>query len=107
MQGVADRPEMVWRKLQIGCNGGALFWTAQAEKRTKLWQARHECLLGPSLDCVAGCQGYLNGCLCADFPSRGMQSRKTFRDIEEMGFVAPMVGHAGDRNFHVLVLWYG
>ncbi|CAN0597798.1 unnamed protein product, partial [Laminaria digitata] len=53
--GVAEQAEM-FGEIAGDCNGGAFVWTAQAEERTKLWQARHDAYWA-SLGLRPGCQG--------------------------------------------------
>lgn len=99
--GVAEQAEM-FGEIANDCNGGEFVWTAQAEERTKLWQARHDAYWA-SLGLRPGCQG-ISTDVCVPISRLAECVTETFQDIEEMGFVAPMVGHAGDGNFHVLVL---
>lgn len=99
--GVAEQAEM-FGEIANECNGGAFVWTAHAEERTKLWQARHDAYWA-SIGLRPGCEG-ISTDVCVPISRLAECVTETFRDIEEMGFVAPMVGHAGDGNFHVLVL---
>ncbi|WP_371347642.1 FAD-binding oxidoreductase [Ancylobacter sp. IITR112] len=83
--------------------GGSGFrWTTRPEERTRLWQARHDaywaCLpLKPGAKALATdvCVPLSRLADCVD---------ETKRDIEEMGMVAPIVGHVGDGNFHTVTL---
>lgn len=99
--GVAEQAEM-FGEIANDCNGGAFVWTAQAEERTKLWQARHDAYWA-SIGLRSGCQG-ISTDVCVPISHLAECVTETFHDIEEMELVAPMVGHAGDGNFHVLVL---
>ena len=83
--------------------GGSEFaWATRPEDRTKLWQARHDaywaCLpMRPGAKPIATdvCVPISRLAECVD---------ETKRDIEEMGLIAPIVGHVGDGNFHTVVL---
>ena len=83
--------------------GGSGFqWTTKPEDRTKLWQARH--------DGFWACKSYRAGAgvavsdVCVPISRLAECVTETKRDIEEHGLIAPIVGHAGDGNFHAAVL---
>lgn len=82
--------------------GGDFTWATRPEDRSKLWQARHDaywaCLpLKPGAKALATdvCVPLSRLADCVD---------ETKRDIEEMGMIAPIVGHVGDGNFHTVTL---
>lgn len=85
------------------CGGDAFHWTANAEERTKLWNARHNAYwAGRALD------PSLNGLstdVCVPISRLAECVAETQADIRDAGLLAPIVGHAGDGNFHVLVLF--
>jgi len=85
------------------CGGDEFQWTANAEERTKLWNARHNAYwAGRALD------PSLNGLstdVCVPIPRPPECVAETQADIQNSGLLAPIVGHAGDGNFHVLVLF--
>lgn len=86
--------------------GGSSFeWTADAAERAKLWKARHNAYfaaraLAPGLDAVSTD-------VCVPISRFADCVKETQADIEQHGFLAPIVGHAGDGNFHVLALFDG
>ena len=82
--------------------GGPFLWTAVAEERTKLWKARHEAYWA-SLTLRPGAKG-LSTDVCVPISRLAECIAETEADIAEMGLIAPIVGHVGDGNFHVLVL---
>src|SRR3954464_15352832 len=83
--------------------GGGPFISATApEERTKLWKARHDAYWA-SLPLRPGAKG-LSTDVCVPISRLAECVAETEADIAEMGLVAPIVGHAGDGNFHVLVL---
>jgi FAD/FMN-containing dehydrogenase len=84
--------------------GGDEFrWTVNAEERAKLWKARHDAYwasraLAPHLS-------GLSTDVCVPISRLAEAVVATQEDIAEHGFLAPIVGHAGDGNFHVLILF--
>ena len=85
------------------CGGDEFHWTANAEERTKLWNARQNAYwAGRALD------PSLNGLstdVCVPISRLAECVAETQADIRDAGLLAPIVGHAGDGNFHVLVLF--
>lgn len=78
-------------------------YTEDAEERAQLWKARHNAYwasraLAPHL---AG----LSTDVCVPISRLADCVAETQADIAAEGFLAPIVGHAGDGNFHVLVLF--
>src|SRR5262245_1993008 len=82
--------------------GGPFLWTSIAEERARLWKARHEAYWA-SLTLRPGAKG-LSTDVCVPISRLAECIAETEADIAEMGLVAPIVGHVGDGNFHVLVL---
>ncbi len=82
--------------------GGPFLWTSVAEERTKLWKARHEAYWA-SLTLRPGAKG-LSTDVCVPISRLAECIAETEADIARMGLIAPIVGHVGDGNFHVLVL---
>jgi D-lactate dehydrogenase (cytochrome) len=87
------------------CGGEAFHYTANAEERAKLWNARHNAYwagraLAPELD-------GLSTDVCVPISRLADCVVETQADIAREGLLAPIVGHAGDGNFHVLVLFDG
>ncbi|MBB4122315.1 FAD-binding oxidoreductase [Martelella radicis] len=85
------------------CGGSDFVWTANAEERTKLWKARHSAYwagraLAPELD-------GLSTDVCVPISRLADCVRETQEDVKREGILAPVVGHAGDGNFHLLVLF--
>ena len=82
--------------------GGPFQWTTVEEERAKLWKARHNALWA-GMALKPGTQG-LSTDVCVPISRLAECVVETEADIEEMGLIAPIVGHVGDGNFHVLVL---
>ncbi len=80
-------------------------WTGDVQQRNALWKARHDAYwasraLAPHLD-------GLSTDVCVPISRLADCVVETQRDIRENDMLAPIVGHAGDGNFHVLVLFDG
>jgi D-lactate dehydrogenase (cytochrome) len=82
--------------------GGPFLWTTVAEERARLWKARHEAYWA-SLTLRPGAKG-LSTDVCVPISRLAECIAETEADIAGMGLIAPIVGHVGDGNFHVLVL---
>ena len=85
-------------------NGGSDFkWAESIEDRNKLWKARHEIYYavkaqGTNVKIYATdiCVPISNLVECIKFSEK---------EIQQHGLKAPMVGHVGDGNFHVTVIY--
>jgi D-lactate dehydrogenase (cytochrome) len=82
--------------------GGEFDWAERQEDRTRLWQARHDAYwaaraLKPGAE-------VLSTDVCVPISSLAKCVGETRRDIDRLGLLAPIVGHVGDGNFHVLPL---
>jgi D-lactate dehydrogenase (cytochrome) len=83
--------------------GGPFAWTIKPEERTKLWQARHDAYWAV-MQLRKGATGFATD-VCVPISRLAECVVATQRDIAEMKLVAPIVGHVGDGNFHVSVLF--
>jgi D-lactate dehydrogenase (cytochrome) len=83
--------------------GGPFNWTANADARQKLWQARHDAYWA-SQNLRPGASS-LSTDVCVPISRLAECVAETEADIDANGLVAPIVGHAGDGNFHVLILF--
>ena len=77
-------------------------WTANAEERDRLWRARHDAAYA-AIDLKRGCQAWATD-VCVPISNLAQCILETRKDIDEAGVVAPIVGHVGDGNFHVVFL---
>jgi D-lactate dehydrogenase (cytochrome) len=82
--------------------GGTFRWAAEEEDRRRLWEARHASLEA-SLALRPGAKAYTTD-VCVPISRLAECILETRQDIDDAGLVAPMIGHAGDGNFHVLFL---
>ncbi|MBM2321049.1 MULTISPECIES: FAD-binding oxidoreductase [Marivita] len=99
--GVAEQVESF--AALVGEHGGSDFqWATKTEDRNRLWQARHNAYYaGRSLR--PGANGVVTDC-CVPI-SKLSECLMRAKDLAaELGFLAPIVGHVGDGNFHLLIL---
>src|SRR6516165_5159183 len=83
--------------------GGEDFkWAERPEDRSRLWQARHDAYwaargLRPGAE-------VLSTDVCVPISALADCVTATRQDIDSLGLLAPIVGHVGDGNFHVMLL---
>ena len=82
--------------------GGEFQWAEKEEDRKSLWKARHDAYWA-SLALRPGAKGIATD-ICVPISRLAECLTETQKDIEALGLVAPIVGHVGDGNFHVLPL---
>jgi D-lactate dehydrogenase (cytochrome) len=100
-QGVAEQAEL-FDAIASDEGGGPFIWTKVAEERTKLWKARHDAYWA-ALSLRPGAKG-LSTDVCVPISRLAECVSETEADIARSGLIAPIVGHVGDGNFHVLIL---
>jgi D-lactate dehydrogenase (cytochrome) len=99
--GVKEQSER-FGEIAADLGGGPFRWTANAEERTRMWQARHDAYWA----CVQlrpGAKAFATD-VCVPISRLAECVAETQRDIAENKMIAPIVGHVGDGNFHVSVL---
>ena len=99
--GVAEQVESF--AALVDDHGGSDFkWATKSEERNRLWQARHNAYYaGKALR--KGCEGVVTDC-CVPISALAECIARTKEVIAESGLIAPLVGHVGDGNFHLLIL---
>ena len=80
--------------------GGDFRWATRQEDRNKLWQARHDAYYA-GLALRPGAKGWPTD-VCVPISRLAECILETKRDIEDSGLLAPIVGHVGDGNFHLV-----
>ncbi len=100
-RGVVEQVEAV--KAIAGDFGADDFrWATHAEDRNKLWQARHDAYYA----CLAlrpGAKGIATD-VCVPISRLAECILETRKDIDASGLLAPIVGHVGDGNFHLVLV---
>ena len=100
--GVAEQVEMF---KDIGEEYGVsdFQWATKTEDRNRLWRARHNAYYaGQALR--KGADSLVTDC-CVPISALAGCIARTKELIAESGLIAPVVGHVGDGNFHLLVLF--
>jgi D-lactate dehydrogenase (cytochrome) len=82
--------------------GQGFQWARAAEDRTRLWHARDNTLYA-GLSLRPGARAMITD-VCVPISRLTECLTETKRDIDDNGLVAPVVGHVGDGNFHLLIL---
>jgi D-lactate dehydrogenase (cytochrome) len=77
-------------------------WAQDEAERRRLWHARHGAYeAGRALR--PGSQGFTTDA-CVPISKLAETIAETKRDLDASGLIAPIVGHAGDGNFHLAIL---
>ena len=98
---VREQAEMV-QDITRDHGGGDFAWTSAVEERNKMWQARH--------DAAYACKALRPGSqiwatdVCVPISRLADCIKETKRDLDEARLLAPIVGHVGDGNFHLVLL---
>lgn len=93
----------IFREIAEGEGGSDFEWAESVEDRNKLWKARHDAYwasltLRPGVDA-------LSTDVCVPISRLATCVNETRADIDELGLLAPIVGHVGDGNFHTLPIF--
>ncbi|PST22103.1 FAD-binding protein [Mesorhizobium plurifarium] len=86
---------------ELGSTG--FIWTTNPEERARLWKARHNAYWAQK-SLMPG-RAILSTDVCVPISRLADCVAATHEDIAAHGLVAPIVGHAGDGNFHVGLLF--
>ena len=99
--GVAEQAAQT-EDLAAGFGALGFRWATDAEERNRLWRARHDAYWA-QLALAPGCKGFATDTIVPiSRLAEAIMGAK--QDIAESGLLAPIVGHVGDGNFHVLIL---
>ena len=98
---VQEQAETV-QALAVDHGGRHFQWATQEEERKKLWQARHDAYFA-ALALRPGAQGWISD-VCVPISRLADCIRETRLDLAATHLKAPLVGHVGDGNFHLIFL---
>jgi D-lactate dehydrogenase (cytochrome) len=98
---VTDQLELV-RMIGESYGGGALQFAAAVEDRNALWKARHQALWAARA-MIPGASAWISD-ICVPISHLAEAIGQAKAAIIESGLIAPIVGHVGDGNFHVLFI---
>jgi len=88
----------------VGSHGGTEFRCAHGdEERQKLWQARAMAVYASKL-LRPGAKG-LSTDVCVPISNLTTCIDETEEDVKQSGMIAPLIGHVGDGNFHLYILF--
>jgi D-lactate dehydrogenase (cytochrome) len=77
-------------------------WASSPEARATLWQARHDVYYA-TVASRPGARAWTTD-VCVPISRLADCILETQRDARDTGIVAPLVGHAGDGNFHLILM---
>jgi D-lactate dehydrogenase (cytochrome) len=77
-------------------------WAASPEDRATLWRARHDAYYA-TVASRPGARAWLTD-ICVPIAHLAECIQETQADLERAEVVAPLVGHAGDGNFHLIFM---
>jgi D-lactate dehydrogenase (cytochrome) len=100
--GVREQAETM-EALAADHGGSAFQWATKTEDRARLWKARHNAYYA-ALSLSPGRQAFSTDA-CVPISRLADCLLETRAELDAEGVIAPIVGHVGDGNFHVLVLF--
>jgi D-lactate dehydrogenase (cytochrome) len=98
---VAEQAEMV-QKIAAAHGGASFSWTTKPEDRRKLWRARHDVVYADRALRPGG-QVFATD-VCVPISRLAECIVATERDVAASFLPAPIVGHVGDGNFHLVIV---
>ncbi|WPZ32180.1 FAD-linked oxidase C-terminal domain-containing protein [Thalassobaculum sp. OXR-137] len=97
--GVVEQAETV-QAIAADFGGTDFKWATKPEDRNKLWEARHNAFYA-ALSLRPGAKGWPTD-VCVPISRLAECITETKKDLAETGLLAPLVGHVGDGNFHLV-----
>ena len=90
------------REVADGHGATSFQWTTSPEERARLWEARHNVLYA-TIASRPGCKAWTSD-VCVPIAHLAECIVATQADLRDSQLVAPLVGHAGDGNFHLIFM---
>ena len=100
--GVAEQVQQV-AEIAAHHGGSDLRWAHKQEERTALWTARHNAYWA-ARSLKPGCEA-ISTDACVPISRLAEAILEARQEADAAGLMAPVVGHVGDGNFHMLVLF--
>lgn len=98
-EGVVEQTKVV-EAIARGRGGAGFRWATKPEERNRLWQARHDAYYA-ALALRPGAKGWVTD-VCVPISRLAECITETKKDHAGSSLLAPLVGHAGDGNFHLI-----
>lgn len=98
--GVAEQSELLG-DIAAEMGGAGFVWSTKAEERSALWKARHNAYHSAHT-MRPGTIGWSTD-VCVPISALAQAIEETMADLEQEGIDAPILGHVGDGNYHVLL----
>jgi D-lactate dehydrogenase (cytochrome) len=100
---VREQAEMM-QSIASDHGGSAFEWATRPEDRSRLWKARHNAYYA-ALALTPGKHAFATDA-CVPISRLTECVLETRADVEASGLTAPIVGHVGDGNFHLVLLYW-
>jgi len=100
--GVQEQAEMM-QAIAAEHGGSAFEWATRPEDRSRLWKARHSAYYA-SKACYPGKEAFATDA-CVPISRLADCVLESKADADATGLISPIVGHVGDGNFHLTILF--
>lgn len=100
-QSIKEQAELV-QEIVKGFSGEDFEWATRPEDRARLWHARHNAYFA-CLQLQAGSR-IMNTDVCVPISKLAQCIEETKNDLKQSWLKAPILGHVGDGNYHVLLV---
>ncbi len=101
-QATVEEHARIVREVADSHGATSFTWTTSPEERAKLWEARHNVLYA-TIASRPGCKAWTSD-ICVPIAHLAECIVETQADLAASNLVAPLVGHAGDGNFHLIFM---
>jgi len=92
-----------FREIALACGATRFEWAEGEDARRTLWRARHDAFWAVRTTWPG--KSIVVGDVCVPISLLAQCVTETVADIAASGLTAPIVGHVGDGNFHVLAVF--